>query len=99
MAQAQQALTNNPDFEGDVSGKVTIHAIGVANAPKLIKAKFATKEDSQFSKVSVYLRNQLKLKPEDNLFFFIKNSFQPPMDARIKDLCDVSQITPGFYDS
>ena len=49
--------------------------MGVAGAPKLIKAKFATKEDSLFSKVSAYLRNQLKLKPEDALFFFVKNSF------------------------
>ena len=34
MAQAQQALVNT-DFEGDVTGKVTIHAMGVAGAPKL----------------------------------------------------------------
>ena len=36
----------NPDFEGDLSKKVTIHATGVGNAPKLAKPKFATKEDN-----------------------------------------------------
>ncbi len=65
----------NPDIQGDLSGRVTIHATGVAGAPKLVKAKFATKEDTLFAKVSTYLRGQLKLKPEESLFFFVKNSF------------------------
>ena len=46
----------NQDFEGDVTGKVTIHAMGVAGAPKLAKPKFATKEDNLFSKINMYLR-------------------------------------------
>ena len=65
----------NADFEGDVTGKVTIHAMGVAGAPKLKNSKFATKEDSLFSKISVYLRAQLKLRPDDALHLFVKNSF------------------------
>ena len=67
--------------------------MGVAGAPKLQKPKFATKEDNLFAKVNLYLRQQLQLRPEDSLFLFVKNSFQPPMDARIKDLCDVSILT------
>ena len=55
MVQAQ-ALMVNPDIEGNVSGKVQIHATGVGGAPKLTKPKFATKEDNLFAKIALYLR-------------------------------------------
>ena len=74
-AAAQPKDQVNPDIEGDVSNRVQIHALGVGNAPKLAKPKFATKDDSLFAKVANYLRNQLKLKPEDALYLFVKNSF------------------------
>ena len=74
MVQAQPDLIN-PDFQGDVSAKVTIVATGVGNAPKLKTSKFATKEDNLFSKINVYLRKQLNLQPADALYLFIKNSF------------------------
>ena len=54
MVQAQasaDADLTNADIEGDVTGKVTIHAQSVGNAPKLTKAKFATQGSSQLAKV------------------------------------------------
>ena len=91
----------NADIEGDVSKKVIIHAMGVGNAPKLDKPKFSTSEASSLAKVAGYLRRLLKLKPDDALYFFVKNSFQPPMDSRVKDLTDVSccLLVWSFYHS
>ena len=80
------ATLTNAEFQGNIDIKVQINAQGVAGAPKLKSAKFATKGDSQLAKVQTFIRNSLKLKPSDSLYLFVKNSFQPPMDARIKDL-------------
>ena len=76
---------------------MTIITTAIGNAAKLNKPRFVTKEDNLFAKISIYLRNQLKLGKEDSLFLFVKNSFQPSMDARVKDLCDVRKLPSSPY--
>ena len=91
MAQSSQLV--NADFEGEIppTKRVMIHAVAAGNAPKLTKAKFNAVATNSLHQVAKFIRITLKVKEDDSLFLFVKQTFQPPLDARIIDLAEVSQ--------
>ena len=82
----------NKDFEGDIAPdeKLHIKLQNAGNAPVLKNSRIVLKGTNQLSKLTMWLRGKLNAKEEDTLYVFVRQTFVPPQDARLKDLCDVS---------
>lgn len=68
--------------------KITIHLKPVGGAPQLSKAytKLATKPDSSVAYIQQVLRKWISLKPDEQLFLFVNESFAPLPEHTVGDL-------------
>eukprot|EP01083_Nonionella_stella_P013984 39335_1 len=72
--------------------KIVIHFRPVGSAPILKQKKFKVGADKLFLSLENFLKKQLKLSSNDQIYIYINQAFQPSFDERLGDLYSCFRI-------
>merc|ERR1719447_1765748 len=66
--------------------KIVVHFRPVGGAPILKQKKFKVGSDKLFFSLTKFLKSQLKLSANDQIYIYLNQAFEPAFDERLGDL-------------
>jgi len=87
-SEPEKPVEPEPEKKVAKSQKIEIRLQAAGDAPIMKQKNYKVDGEKQISWIIAFIRNYLKLKPQDNLFVYVNQAFSPSPDQTVNNLAE-----------